>query len=116
MTLRYARLALLASTFAVAPAALAQTGKISGRVTDARNGDELPGVNIVVDGTTLGAVTDVDGYFTIIGIRPGTYSVRATYIGQLVGYADALELAGVGRPAEILVHLPLKGMVVAIRP
>lgn len=42
--------------------------------------------------------------------------VRATYIGQLAGYADALELAGVGRPAEILVHLPLKGMVVAIRP
>ena len=80
MTLRY-RLALLASTFAIAPMALAQSGKISGRVTDARNGDELPGVNIVVDGTSLGAVSDVDGYFTIIGIRPGTYTVRATYIG-----------------------------------
>lgn len=42
--------------------------------------------------------------------------VRANYVGQLTGYADALELAGAGRPAEILVHLPLKGMVVAIRP
>ena len=81
MTLRYARLALLASTFAVVPAAFAQTGKISGRVTDARNGDELPGVNIVVEGTTLGATSDIDGYFTIIGIRPGTYSVRTTYVG-----------------------------------
>ena len=42
--------------------------------------------------------------------------VRENYIGQLSGYADALELAGRGRPAEILVHLPLKGLVVAIRP
>ncbi|MFD5867574.1 UvrD-helicase domain-containing protein [Corynebacterium sp. NPDC060344] len=42
--------------------------------------------------------------------------VRKNYIGQLSGYADALELAGAGRPAEILVHLPLKGQVVAIRP
>ncbi|MFD8878963.1 UvrD-helicase domain-containing protein [Corynebacterium xerosis] len=42
--------------------------------------------------------------------------VRDNYVGQLSGYADALELAGAGAPAEILVHLPLKGMVVAIRP
>ncbi|WP_295625308.1 exodeoxyribonuclease V subunit beta [uncultured Corynebacterium sp.] len=42
--------------------------------------------------------------------------VKKNYIGQLSGYADALELAGRGRPAEILVHLPLKGSVVAIRP
>lgn len=42
--------------------------------------------------------------------------VRDNYIGQLTGYADALELAGKGRPAEILIHLPLKGLVISIRP
>ncbi len=42
--------------------------------------------------------------------------VRDNHIGQLSGYAEALDLAGAGRPAEILVHLPLKGLVVEIRP
>lgn len=42
--------------------------------------------------------------------------VRKNYVGQLSGYADALDMAGRGRPKEILVHLPLKGLVVAIEP
>lgn len=42
--------------------------------------------------------------------------VRDNYVGQLSGYAGALELAGLGRPSEILVHLPLKGLVVSVRP
>lgn len=78
---RYARLALLAATFVAVPAAFAQTGRISGRVTDARTGDELPGVNVQLEGTSIGAVSDVDGYFTIIGVRPGLYRVRASYVG-----------------------------------
>ncbi len=60
---------------------LAQTGKLSGTVTDANNGDPLPGVNVVIEGTTQGATTDVDGYYTILNVRPGTYTLKATYIG-----------------------------------
>ncbi len=62
-------------------AAHAQTGKLAGRITDSATGEGLPGVNILVMGTTNGTATDVDGYYTIIGVRPGTYSVRASYIG-----------------------------------
>lgn len=40
--------------------------------------------------------------------------VRKEYIGQLSAYADALELAGHSRPTETLVHLPLKGLVLAL--
>ena len=61
--------------------ALAQTGKITGRVTEAVSGDPLPGVNVVIDATTQGTATDIDGYFTIINIRPGTYDVRASFVG-----------------------------------
>ena len=64
-----------------APDVRAQTGKIAGRITDAATGEGLPGVNVLVVGTTNGTASDLDGYFSIIGIRPGTYSVRATYIG-----------------------------------
>src|SRR5690554_2216747 len=60
---------------------LAQTGKVSGRVTDSASNEPLPGVNVVIDGTTQGSVTDVDGYYTIINVRPGTYDIRVSFIG-----------------------------------
>lgn len=65
---------------AVLPAT-AQTGKIAGRVVEAGTGEPLPGVNVLVVGTALGAATDPDGYYTILNIRPGTYAVRTSYVG-----------------------------------
>ncbi len=44
--------------------AMAQTA-ITGTVTDARDGSTLPGVNIVVAGTTVGTITDIDGNFSL---------------------------------------------------
>lgn len=67
--------------FFVTTTAFAQSGKISGRVTEAGTGTPLPGVNVVIDGTTQGATTDTDGYYSILNVRPGTYDVRASFIG-----------------------------------
>lgn len=64
----------------VAPAH-AQTGEVSGTVTDGSSGTSLPGVNIVVIGTQQGASTDAEGQYTISGIEPGTYDLRATFVG-----------------------------------
>jgi hypothetical protein len=61
--------------------AQAQVGKLSGTVTDADTGDPLPGVNVVLVGTQRGAATNPDGFYTIIGIDPGSYSVRFTLVG-----------------------------------
>jgi outer membrane receptor protein involved in Fe transport len=60
---------------------LAQTGKIAGRVTDATTGEGLPGVNIVIVGTTQGTTSDFDGYYYILNVKPSTYAVRASFIG-----------------------------------
>lgn len=57
------------------------TGKVAGRVVD-KNGDALPSANVVLMGTTLGAVTDLEGYYSIINIPPGRYEVQF----RLVGY------------------------------
>jgi len=59
----------------------ATTGKIAGQVTDAANGRPLPGVNVLLEGTTLGASTDLDGNYFIINIPAGVYTVRAEMIG-----------------------------------
>ena len=59
----------------------AQTGKITGKITDGVTDEALPFVNVIIEGTTLGAATDIDGYYAIIGVRPGTYSVKASAIG-----------------------------------
>ncbi|MBD3385437.1 TonB-dependent receptor [candidate division KSB1 bacterium] len=57
------------------------TGKITGLVTDAETGEPLPGVNVAVEGTNMGAATGVDGEYIILNVPVGTYELRATMIG-----------------------------------
>ena len=57
------------------------TGKIEGVVKDKQTGEPLPGANVVIEGTTLGAATDANGYYFIINVPPGTYRVTARMIG-----------------------------------
>ena len=57
------------------------TGKITGRVYDSKTGEGLPGVNVIIKGTEMGAATDPDGYFVILDVPPGTYELTASMIG-----------------------------------
>lgn len=57
------------------------TGKIAGRVTDAESGEGLPSANVVVEGTTLGAATDMDGNYVILNVPPGVYTVTFSFVG-----------------------------------
>lgn len=65
---------------------LAQTGTLSGKVTDAETGDGLEAAAVFVIGTYKGAYTAADGSYTITGIKPGDYSVKVGY----VGYTDKI--------------------------
>lgn len=57
------------------------TGKISGRITDFSTGNPLPGVNLIIPGTFLGAATDPDGYYYLINLPPGEYDIQVSMIG-----------------------------------
>ncbi|TVQ09325.1 MAG: TonB-dependent receptor [Balneolaceae bacterium] len=57
------------------------TGKLTGRVIEESTGEPLIGVNVTIVGTQQGAMTDTDGYYVILNIRPGTYELRASYLG-----------------------------------
>jgi len=55
-------------------------GKIAGTVVD-ESGETLIGVQVFIEGTTRGALTDIDGKYTIINLDPGIYTVVFRYIG-----------------------------------
>jgi outer membrane receptor protein involved in Fe transport len=79
--LRFVLPLLLALGLCALPVQAQSTGKVAGTVTDARSGEPLIGVNVLVDGSTQGAATSIDGYYNIVGLRPGTYTLLFRYIG-----------------------------------
>ncbi len=79
--LRWTWLLVGGLAFVVFPAQSQTTGKLAGIVIDGSNGEPLPGVNVVIDGTQQGAVTDLEGRYVLIGVRPGTYALVASFIG-----------------------------------
>jgi len=61
--------------------AFAQAGKVRGKVTDRETGEALIGATVVVEGTTIGASTDINGEYFLLNVPPGAQSLKATYIG-----------------------------------
>ncbi len=58
------------------------TGKITGRVIDKQTKEGIPGVNVIIPELGIGAVTDLDGYYFILNVPVGVYSVTA----QIISY------------------------------
>lgn len=68
---------------AVSTAQMAETGKISGRITNAKTGEAVPFAPVLIEGTTMGAQTDVNGEYVIINVPPGQYTLVAKPIGYV---------------------------------
>lgn len=58
-----------------------ETGKIKGFVYDKESGEPVLFTNVIVKGTTLGAATDVNGYYTITNVPVGDQTLVVTYLG-----------------------------------
>ncbi|HEX2867991.1 MAG TPA: TonB-dependent receptor [Ignavibacteriales bacterium] len=96
-TIKFFRMKLLLVTGLVLVAmnsfVFAANGKITGRVTDKETGEPLPAATVVIthvvaaDGRevplpkTRGAATDADGYYFIMNVEPGVYTLKASIIG-----------------------------------
>ena len=84
-------------------------GDVSGRVSDAKSGDFLPGANVVLDGTNYGVSSDRSGMFKINNVPEGSYTLKVTYIG----YGDYSETITIGSESMI-VNVPLSVDYVAM--
>lgn len=62
---------------------LAQPGIITGYVKDATSGETLIMANVYIDGTQQGTTTNNSGYYTMPDVKPGEYTLVASYIGFL---------------------------------
>ncbi len=82
---------------------LAYSGTVKGIIKDADTGDPLIGANVVLEGTTIGASTDMDGFFIIQDVPDGDYVLKVIY----VGYDEFTKPITVG-PKEVSLTIELK--------
>ncbi|MFY9310666.1 MAG: TonB-dependent receptor [Bacteroidia bacterium] len=82
----------------------AQTSSIKGKVVDEQNGETLPGAVVMIEGTTTGGSTDLDGAFTINNVAPGKY----TLVCKLISYNTKLlqdVVVKAGEPAIVSITM-----------
>ena len=70
----------------------AQAGRIAGKVVEAGTKAALPGANVSIVGTNLGAAADRQGYFIISRVPAGTYEVSVSYIGYETGSSSQVQV------------------------
>ena len=103
MTIFLALLLLLCGTI-VSPTASATTpvipqprptdAHIFGHVVDKATGEHLPYVSVVVEGTTIGVVTDATGHYLIKNMTPATYTIEASAVGYVSATKKVKVVAG----------------------
>lgn len=105
------KLTLLLLSIVVSIASFAQgTGTVRGFVYDGNSGEPILFTNVIIEGTTIGAVTDVNGFFSITKIDPGQYSIMATSIG----YDTARAQVTIGKNKIVSIKLIIKESLVEL--
>jgi outer membrane receptor protein involved in Fe transport len=85
----------------------AQSGTLKGVVTDTDTGETLIGVNVIIKGTSLGTATDIEGAYTVPGIKPGEYNIEFSYVGFERKLFTGIEIEA-GEETELNVKLGMQ--------
>src|SRR5256885_5850036 len=106
-------LASAAPLAAGAPARLGRQqaeGRVIGRVVDARTNAPLASVRVYVVGMQIGAITNADGRYELVGLAPGTHEVQA----QRIGYRPSTETVDVSSTGAATVNFGLGEQALAL--
>ncbi|MCX6120884.1 MAG: TonB-dependent receptor [Ignavibacteriales bacterium] len=85
-----------------------QPGTVRGVVTDATNNETLIGVNVTIQGTSLGTATDIEGAFRIVGIPARTFMLKVSCIG----YETQKKEVDFSKTKDITINIQLKPAVI----
>jgi TonB-dependent receptor len=81
-----------------------QNSSIKGKVIDEKTGETLPGATVIIEGTSVGGNTDLDGNFTIIHIAPGTYKLVCKLISYNTKIIEGI-IVQTGEPSILTISL-----------
>lgn len=95
-------LCLIAGLLLSAGSYAQESATISGTITDARNGEELPGATVRIQNTELGTMADIEGRFALKSLAPGNYTLIFSFVGykNMKVSVEGLK-AGENRPLAI---------------
>jgi hypothetical protein len=86
-------------------------GVIEGRIYNSNNNEPVPFANIVIWGTSIGSVSDIDGRFLFTGIRPGYVELRISSVGFDTYVSEQLLVSNSSR---VFIEIPLNESNIAI--
>lgn len=91
-----------------------KTGSISGRVIDGTQ-QSLPGASVYIESLQTGAISDLDGYYSIPNIYPGKYKMIVSYVGFATDTTDIIIPEGEKIENDIILNegVALEDVVVA---
>ncbi len=92
--------AVISCTFASASPAQSNAGRITGRVTDRESGQPIDAAQVLVDGTTIGAMSNASGHVSIQRIAPGAYQLRVVRLGYQSALLTVKVTAGATATAD----------------
>ena len=90
--------------FSFSTVVLAQSGVIQGRVFDPINNEGIAFANVIIQGTTTGATTDIDGYYKIEKLEPALYNIEVSYIGFDTQVVFEIQVSN-SRPANVDIEM-----------
>ena len=99
--------------FASSTTAIAQNASISGVVTSLPSNEPVPFAPVVIQGSTQGAVTDIDGKYILSNLQPGLYNLECAAVGYKKAVVFEVEATN-DRPA--VVDIQLEENVVEVGP
>lgn len=82
----------------------AQSGEIRGVVKNKLSNEAIPFANVVIQGTTIGTTTDIDGKYSIQKLKPGFYNLQVSYLGFKTQTVYEIQVVN-SRPAIVNIEL-----------
>jgi hypothetical protein len=109
---------LLISFISLSNTVSSQNVRVYGSITNALNNEPIPFANIIIEGTTIGTTSDIDGNYEFLELKAGSYNFKCSYIGFNTDIQSEIKVSSnknlrldffLSENSEILSEVKIKG-------